>query len=55
MTREGKRSWSLVLRRRAPARDDALADKLERLIVTYRVVMIAPIWQFFPRHTQCRE
>ena len=37
--------WSLVLRRRVPSRDDALADELERLIVTYRVVMIGPIRQ----------
>ena len=37
--------WSLVLRRRVRSRDDALADKLERLIVTYRVVMIGPIRQ----------
>ena len=37
--------WSLVLRRRVRSRDDALADELERLIVTYRVVMIGPIRQ----------
>lgn len=37
--------WSLVLRRRAPPRDDAVADELERLIVNYRVVMIGPIRQ----------
>ena len=37
--------WSLVLRRRVPPRDDALAGELERLIVTYRVVMIGPIRQ----------
>ncbi len=37
--------WSLVLRRRVRSRDDALADELERLIVSYRVVMIGPIRQ----------
>jgi predicted nucleic acid-binding protein len=37
--------WSLVLRRRVRSRDDAFADELERLIVTYRVVMIGPIRQ----------
>lgn len=37
--------WSLVLRRSVPPRDDAVADELERLIVTYRVVMIGPIRQ----------
>ena len=37
--------WSLVLRRRVPSREDALAAELERLIVTYRVVMIGPIRQ----------
>lgn len=37
--------WSLVLRRRVRSRDDAIADELERLIVTYRVIMIGPIRQ----------
>jgi predicted nucleic acid-binding protein len=37
--------WSLVLRRRVPSRSDAFADALERLIVTYRVVMIGAIRQ----------
>ena len=37
--------WSLVLRRRFPLRDDAVADELKRLIVNYRVVMIGPIRQ----------
>ncbi len=37
--------WSLVLRRRSALRNDAIADELERLIVTYRVVMIGPIRQ----------
>lgn len=37
--------WSLVLRRRSPLRPDTIADELERLIVTYRVVMIGPIRQ----------
>ena len=37
--------WSLVLRRRFPLRDEAVADELKRLIVNYRVVMIGPIRQ----------
>lgn len=37
--------WSLALRRRVPSRDDAVANELERLIVTYRVVMIGAIRQ----------
>lgn len=37
--------WSLILRRRVRSRDDAIADELERLIVTYRVIMIGPIRQ----------
>ncbi len=37
--------WSLVLRRRVPSRDEVVAHELERLIVTYRVVMIGPIRQ----------
>ncbi|HVE89828.1 MAG TPA: PIN domain-containing protein [Burkholderiaceae bacterium] len=37
--------WSVALRRRAPLRRDAIIDELERLIVTYRVVMIGPIRQ----------
>jgi len=38
-------AWSLVLRRRVPIRDNAIADELKRLIVNYRVVMIGPIRQ----------
>jgi len=37
--------WSLVLRRRFPLRDEAVADELKRLIVNYRVVMIGPTRQ----------
>jgi len=37
--------WSLALRRRSPPRHDAIGDELERLIITYRVVMIGPIRQ----------
>lgn len=37
--------WSLILRRRFPLGDEALADELKRLIVSYRVVMIGPIRQ----------
>jgi hypothetical protein len=37
--------WSLALRRRSPLRRDPNAEELERLITTYRVVMIGPIRQ----------
>jgi len=37
--------WSLALRRRSPLRHDAVAEELERLIITYRVLMIGPIRQ----------
>ena len=37
--------WSLVLRRRFPLRDEAVAAELKRLIVNYRVVMVGPIRQ----------
>jgi predicted nucleic acid-binding protein len=37
--------WSLVLRRRSPPRDDAIADELKRLIANYRVMMMGPIRQ----------
>jgi hypothetical protein len=37
--------WSLALRRRSPLRHDPIAEELERLIITYRVVMIGPIRQ----------
>jgi len=37
--------WSLALRRRSPFRHDPIAEELERLIITYRVVMIGPIRQ----------
>ena len=38
-------AWSRVLRRPSALRNEASADELERLSVTYRVLMIGPIRQ----------
>lgn len=48
-------AWSLVLRRRSPVRNEAVAKELQRLIVDYRVAMIGPIRQELLSGIRARE
>lgn len=47
--------WSLVLRRRSPPRNEAIAAELQRLVVGYRVAMIGPIRQELLSGIRARE